>query len=539
MIPVLTPDEVRALDAAAAEPTDVLVRRAGHAVFRAALDLLGGTYGRRVTLLAGPGNNGSDGRVAAELLVARGVRVHTVDISRAAPPPPALGPTDLVIDAAFGTGFTGTWHPPLPVPGTPVLAVDIPSGLDGGTGLVPEGSGALRATRTVTFAALRPGHLFGRGPELCGPVTVADIGLDAAARSRAVVLTDAAVRVRLPRRDRTDHKWRAALGVVAGSPGMTGAPLLVAEAAWRAGAGMVRLGTPGGLESGTEAVAVPLPAAGWAVDALAMLARCGSLVIGPGLGRAAATGKNVRQLLGRAGVPTVVDGDALGVLAQPLGAAETLTAARRGAGSHDEARAMLKAAFTGGSVPAGREAGPSHAPMLPGQRAVLQATARRLGADPRAVAATGRADRASGSADLDAAVRALAGRTAGTTVLTPHDGEFARITGAAPGAARIAAARGLAAGTGTVVLLKGPTTVVASPDGWVELVTAGDERLATAGSGDVLAGVIGAFLALGVAVHDAAALGAHVHAAAAVAGGRRHGLIASDLPGLVADWLSG
>ncbi len=324
---------------------------------------------------------------------------------------------------------------------------------------------------------------------------------------------------------------------------MTGAPMLAAEGAFRAGAGMVRLGIPGGLGGGTEAVSIPLPAQGWAVDAVAMLERCDAFVLGPGLGATASTAKEVRTLLGRCGLPCVVDGDALGVLgaavSPPPPGVRTTGPARSGdphRAARDEARALLKAAATG--APRG-DAGTSSAAavMLPGQRAVLQATARRLGADPRAVAATGRAERG-GRVDLDAAVRTLAGRDAGRTVLTPHDGEYERITGTRPGADRIAAARVLAAGTGTVVLLKGPTTVVAGPDGHVRLVTSGDERLATAGSGDVLAGVIGALLAQGLGVLDAAACGAHVHGAAATGLGRRSGLIASDLPALVADWLS-
>jgi NAD(P)H-hydrate epimerase len=113
-------------------------------------------------------------------------------------------------------------------------------------------------------------------------------------------------------------------------------------------------------------------------------------------------------------------------------------------------------------------------------------------------------------------------------VLTPHDGEFARLAGGPPGEDRIAAARGLAARTGAVVLLKGPTTVVAEPGGRVALSTAGDQRLATAGTGDVLSGVIGALLARGAAPFHAAAAGAWLHGTAALAG-PAHGLVASDL----------
>ncbi len=140
MIPVLTPDEVRALDAAADAPVDVLIERAGHAVFRAALDLLGGTYGRRVTVLAGPGNNGKDGLAAARRLEARGVRVHVVHVSRTQPAPDSLAACDLVIDAAFGTGFIGELVAPRVADGQAVLAVDVPSGLDAATGEVAPGA---------------------------------------------------------------------------------------------------------------------------------------------------------------------------------------------------------------------------------------------------------------------------------------------------------------------------------------------------------------------------------------------------------------
>jgi NAD(P)H-hydrate epimerase len=136
----------------------------------------------------------------------------------------------------------------------------------------------------------------------------------------------------------------------------------------------------------------------------------------------------------------------------------------------------------------------------------------------------------------DEARRVLAG-AAGPVVLTPHDGEFARLTGSAPGADRIAAARAAAASLGVVVLLKGPTTVVADPAGDVRLAVAGSPRLATAGTGDVLAGVIGAFAARGVAPLEAAALGAHVHGRAAALG-PPEGLVAGDLPDLVARRLS-
>src|SRR5215210_3711671 len=147
MIPVLTPDGMKAVDRTAPEPVQVLVERAGAAVARAATQLMGGAYGRRVVVVAGKGNNGADGRVAADRLRRRGVRVRVID---AADQPERLPPSDLVIDAAYGTGFRGDYSAPDPA-GAPVLAVDIPSGIDGLTG--EAAAGAVRATATITFAA--------------------------------------------------------------------------------------------------------------------------------------------------------------------------------------------------------------------------------------------------------------------------------------------------------------------------------------------------------------------------------------------------
>ena len=180
MTPIVTPEEMAAIDAAATEPVEVLVGRAGAAVARAAKEMLGGTYGRIVNVLAGKGNNGADGRVAAGILAATGVRVRTFD---AVGTPATLPPADLVIDAAYGTGFRGEWTAPA-VGDTPVLAVDIPSGVDGLTGAaVPS---TLGATATVTFAALKPGLIVGDGKRLAGTITVADIGLDVSGGTRAI-----------------------------------------------------------------------------------------------------------------------------------------------------------------------------------------------------------------------------------------------------------------------------------------------------------------------------------------------------------------
>lgn len=447
MIPVVTPEEMRAIDAAAPEPVDVLVGRAGAAVARAARRMLGGTYGRVVTVVAGPGHNGADGKVAGRLLAGAGVTVRVVDAAAA---PPALAPSDLVIDAAYGTGFRGEWTAPAPG-GASVLAVDIPSGVDGLTGAA--GAGVLRAERTVTFAALKPGLLLGPGKHLAGAVEVADIGLDTG-RATVHVVEEVDAAAWWPVRPADAHKWHAAVRVVAGAPGMDGSAQLASHAALRAGSGMVVLsvpGAPGGGATG-EVVGRAVPADGWGPAVLDGLDRFGALVVGPGLGRASATTAAVRSVVASARRPLLVDADGLVAIGDRL------------------------------DLTRGREA---------------------------------------------------------ATVLTPHDGEFAALAGAPPGADRLAAVRRLADAAGCVVLLKGPTTLVAEPGGAVRVVTGGDERLATAGTGDVLAGVIAALLAAGAVAFDAAAAGAWIHAAAAAALPRR-GLVAGDLlrslPAVVASW---
>ena len=145
VIPVLTPEEMKAIDRAAPEPVEVLIERAGAAVARAALAMLGGAYGRRVVVVAGKGNNGADGRVAADRLAPPGRPGGRRRRRRRARP--AARRRDLVIDAAYGTGFRGDYPAPDPA-GAPVLAVDIPSGVDGLTGEAGDGRGAGRPPRS-------------------------------------------------------------------------------------------------------------------------------------------------------------------------------------------------------------------------------------------------------------------------------------------------------------------------------------------------------------------------------------------------------
>ena len=447
MIPVVAPARMGEIDAAAPVPTEVLIERAAapepvdvlSAVARAAVEMVGGTYGRRVVVLAGPGNNGADGRAAARRLRRRGVQVSVFSATEA---PEILPAADLYIDAAFGTGLSRPYTPPeRGRPDAPVLAVDIPSGLDGLTGTVLGGP-AWAAQRTVTFAALKPGLLFGEGPAACGATTVADIGLSVGEDDgdACALVTDGDIEA-LPAGTGATHKWQAAALVVAGSPGMGGAASLACAAAMRSGARMVHLSAPvaAGVAWPTEVVRSEPPLS---VDA----SRFAVCAAGPGLGTDEAAAARLADALGL-GLPTVVDADGLRLLPAP------------------------------------------------------------------AVAAV--MDR----------------RRSAPTVLTPHDAELEALMSARPGPDRIAAARAAAAQLGAVVLLKGGPTVVADPQGRTRIVASGDPRLATAGTGDVLTGMIaGRLAAFGPErLIDRVAEAAHLHgrAASAVAGAR---LVASDLP---------
>ena len=439
MIPVVEPEEMRALDAASSVGVDALIERAGAAVARVALETLGGAYGRRVVVVCGKGTNGADGRAAASVLRARGVRVVEMDAASAAGA--VLPACDLVIDAAYGTGFRGSWEPPVVPDGALVLAVDVPSGP------------ASWADLTVTFAALKPSLAFDR-EERAGVVLVEDIGLEGvSSAARCWVVEPGDVRGALPRRPRVAHKYHAAVAVVAGSPGMTGAAALTAAGVLRSGSGYCRLAAPGvdAVVGGPiEAVTVPLPASGWADEALAACDRMRALAIGPGLGRSSSVAADVRRVVAEAPVPVVVDADGL---------------------------------FALGECPS-----------------------------------IGRDD----------------------VVLTPHEGEFARLAGSPPpvdGEERLEAVRSLAARVGAVVLLKGPVTVVADPSGEARLSRMGTPALATAGTGDVLTGIVASFLAQGLSPLDAASVAATAHGAAALSG-PSVGLVAGELPVLVARFLS-
>ncbi len=459
MIPILTPAEMAAVDAAAPEPVEVLIDRAGRAVAGAALRLTGGAYGRRVLIVAGPGNNGADGRSAAGHLRRRGVRAHVI-----APgdPVPAGSDFDLVIDAAFGTGLRRPYCFPAVPTGVPVLAVDIPSGVDGLTGELL--GRPVAATATVTFAALKPGLVLEPGRSFSGTLSVADIGLDVGAAAAGVVERSDVAAV-LPRRASDAHKWRSALRVIGGSASMPGAASLAASAALRAGAGLVQLATPGSAEPGasavvrpTEAVGHPLPASRWGSQAVAGSERLRAILAGPGLGR------------GHAACEPGSSGDA----------------------------------------------GDDGSSGVVGELAAVCDTGLALVLD--------------GDALQPGILDRVAARKA-PTVLTPHEGEWRRLGGSTD-PDRLSAARELARSCGAVVVRKGPSTVVAAPDGRVRVVADGSPVLATAGTGDVLAGAIVGLIAQGADAFDAAWAGAWLHAAAGNAGGP--GTLAGDLPALLA-----
>lgn len=450
MIPIVTPAEMAAIDAAAPEGTDVLVARAGAAVAIAARRMMGGTYGRRVLVAAGKGNNGADGRVAAAALERWGVRCRVVAppealelVATADTESPASSAWDLVIDAAYGTGLRGSWGADR-APSAPVLAVDIPSGIDALTG---EDHGCWPAAATVTFGALKPGLLLQPGAAAAGEVELASIGLDASA-AMSWLVTDADADAALPAAEPAAHKWRRAVRVIAGSPQMRGAGHLVCAAAQQAGAGMVVVSSPGlraaDVARPAEAVARDLPPVEWAGPALEGIERFDAAVIGPGIGTDPAALAQAARFISGCGVPLVVDADGLTALAD-----------------HPEC---------------------------------------------------------------------LRERTA-PTVLTPHDGEFATLTGGPPAADRFDAVRRAADRFDAVILLKGPTTLVAAravsgtdaPAATVLAAASGTARLATAGSGDVLSGVIAAALSAGASDADAVlsqtAAAAHWHGRTATFGG--------------------
>jgi ADP-dependent NAD(P)H-hydrate dehydratase / NAD(P)H-hydrate epimerase len=451
--PLYTAQEMRAAEArypGYPETVPELMERAGRAAAEIALELF--PQAHRWTLVCGGGSNGGDGRVMARHLEVAGREARVVDAKRDGA---TLGSPDVVVDALFGTGFSGQPRAEAAAlidamngAGVPVFAVDLPSGVDASTGEIA--GVAVRATATVTFHGRKVGLVVAPGSFHAGAVHVAGIGLDAAETEHRLVTRE--ILASVPRRRPEDNKYTAGhVLVVGGSRGLTGAPSLAAMAALRADAGYVTVAAPEStlpvLEQRLlEAVKRPLPDSGGhvadgAADAvLELAAKAHALAIGPGLGRGPAVRELVRRVLSESALPAVVDADALNELA------------------------------------------PARWPA------------------PR--------------------------------VLTPHEGELARLLGresAEVASHRIVCAREAAERFGCVVLLKGADTLVAAPGRGVLVVSLGLPSLATAGTGDVLTGILAAFLAKGMEPQAAAAAAAAAQQRASVEASQRTGLVASDL----------
>src|SRR5690348_15721859 len=424
--PLYTAEEMRAAEAG--HDVDAMMQRAGAAV----AETLARRFpdARRIALHAGGGANGGDGRIAAQIL--RGQGRELVDER-----------PDVVIDALLGTGLKGApredtsrlieW---VNSAGVPVVAVDIPSGVNASTGEVA--GPAVRADVTVTMHGPKVGLAIAPGRFHSGEVEVADIGLEPADTEHRLVTPE--ILAAVPRRSARDNKYTAGhVLVVGGSPGMTGAPALAARAALRADAGYVTIAAPAEslpvLETLVlEAVKRPLD------DVFEAAGRAKALAVGPGLGRGTEAKQLVRRLLREVELPAVVDADALFEL-EP------------------------------GEWPAPR-------------------------------------------------------------VLTPHEGELARLLGRESSeiaAHRLASVQEAAERFGSVVVLKGEDSLVAAPGRGVWVCALGLPSLATAGTGDVLTGVTAAFLAKGMEPQRAAAAACAAQQLASREAAQRYGLVASDV----------
>jgi hydroxyethylthiazole kinase-like uncharacterized protein yjeF len=428
---LLTPAEMGRADALAGN-VEALMEAAGRAVARAMMQRYRPC---RTLVLAGPGNNGGDGLVAARYLAWAGwpVRVKRLDEASL----DDVRRAELVVDALFGAGLSrdvGGKAAELLAAAKRIVAVDVPSGLDGGTGQVR--GFAPQAELTVTFFRKKPGHLLYPGRALCGELLLRPIGMPDSVLEeiRPQTWENGPALFTLPRRAATGHKYAAGdVTVLAGA--LPGAARLACAAARRAGAGMVTL---------AASAPMALPEAGLILrtDPLEVLLqdqRRETWVVGPGLGIGAA-------------------GEALA--------------------------------------------------------AVLAAGARKIVAD----------------ADALTACTGTPEKLRGVAVITPHAAEFARLFGPV-GPDKLAAARAGAVACGAVVVLKGADTVIAAPDGRAAINANAPPHLASGGTGDVLAGLIAALLAQGMAPFEAACAGAWLHGEAGNAAGP--GLLAEDLPALL------
>lgn len=432
--PLYTADEMRAAEQG--HDVETMMERAGRGVADAVRRRF--PDARRVTAVCGKGANGGDGRIALQVLAAAGLETSEEELDGA----------DVVIDALFGTGFHGAPRAAaaalidrINACEAPVVAVDLPSGVDASTGEIA--GAVVDADVTVTMHAPKVGLAVAPGRFHAGAVEVADIGIET--RETHHRLVEEEILRLVPRKRSGDTKYSAgSVLVVGGSPGMSGALCLAAEAAFRADAGYVAVATHA--ESLPVVESRLLEAVKATLDDVDRLAeRATAVAVGPGLGRGERERGLVRRLLRELRVPVVVDADAL------------------------------------------YELEPDDWPA------------------PR--------------------------------VLTPHSGELARLLNRHDvDERRLDAVEAAAERFGCVVLLKGADTLVAGGEG-VLVADSGTPALATAGSGDVLTGIIAAFLAKGMEAPLAAAAAAYAHGRAAELGPER-GLVASDLVEALPDTLA-
>ena len=296
MIPIYRQDDIKSMDEtlASAGMLETAIARAGFSVFVLATEMLSGPYGKKVTVLYGPGNNGRDGLVAAKHLRRAGASVRevaygTAEYSKSS----TYSDSDLVIDACFGIGLGRPFKAPPIGSGIDVLAIDVPSGLTGDDGKVL--GSAIHAKATLCLAGLKLGVLVSNGPDFSGDIYVAELGLGdvGTASHREYLIDDFDLAALANSRNRLDHKWNHSVAVIAGSPGMDGAARLVCDAAYYTGAGIVHLYTDMGSHSGDYGVETvvcqtdfrSLDRQGRAAFFDELSRRFKSLVIGPGLGR--------------------------------------------------------------------------------------------------------------------------------------------------------------------------------------------------------------------------------------------------------------
>lgn len=463
-------------------PGAVLMENAGRAAAGVFCEANRALFPGPILILAGKGNNGGDGYVMARVLLERGWQVRTLVLAEAGSvggdaalmldilerlggDVRYVGDSDtlaaefsaaqpkLLVDALLGTGLTsavrGLYADAIDLinnSDVPVMAVDIPSGVDGSSGRVL--GKAVNADLTVTFDHAKIGHGSMPGAAKVGRLDIVEIGIPGVCHEvdspECQLLEAADAAGLLPSRPADGHKGTFGhLLVVAGSTGKSGAAALSADAAVRSGCGLVTVACPSSIHDIleiklTEAMTVPLPEshgllAESSCDSLqALLETRQALALGPGLGQSEELGRLVRRLLVECNVPVVADADAINALA---GHAETLFERENGA-----------------------------------------------------------------------------------TVLTPHPGEMARLTGLSVAeieADRFRIAREFAGEFGVVLVLKGARTLIAAPDGRVSVNGTGNVGLASGGSGDVLTGLIGGFLAQGMTAFNAACLGCYLQGMAA------------------------